>query len=196
MNVAAIIALIGVIVTAVSLLILHIVPSGRSPVGDAISAYGSTRYRGLYLVQALAFGIAELALAVGFLPVDGAIGAVILLALLGITRLVLAFIHVDEPDGQHTGSGRIHIVLTVLGFVSATISAFIVAVVFGNVDGGIGFSDASGWLAWIMAAGSILSLVLAAVPSLRRGFGLPERLVTLAILVWTLIMSIGLITVL
>lgn len=91
----------------------------------------------------------------------------------------------------------LHIVLTVLGFAAATVSAFVIGTVYAAVgEGGYGFSDASNWLGWIMGAGSILSLVFATTSALRRGFGLPERLVTLAIVVWSLIVAIGAITVL
>ncbi|WP_460775725.1 DUF998 domain-containing protein [Microbacterium sp. GXF7504] len=197
MDIAAYIAIAGVLVCAVALVALHVVPSGKSPVGDALSAYGATRYRPLYVAQAVAFGIGEIALGIAFLPIDGAVLATVLLLLLGLTRLGLAFLRVDDPDAAGTGPGVLHIALTVLGFAAATISAFVIGTVYAATgEGGLGFSDASNWLGWIIGAGSILALVLAATPALRRGFGLPERLVTLAILVWSLVVGIGTITVL
>lgn len=47
MDIAGYVAIAGVLVSAVALVALHIVPSGKSPVGDALSAYGATRYRPL-----------------------------------------------------------------------------------------------------------------------------------------------------
>ncbi|MDA8199230.1 MAG: hypothetical protein M0Z54_07355 [Thermaerobacter sp.] len=57
MEVAALLALLGLGGTVGSLLYLHLVPTGLSPIQNPVSPYGITPYRGGYRAATLAFAL-------------------------------------------------------------------------------------------------------------------------------------------
>lgn len=55
----------GVSVGVVALVVLHLLPSGLSPLRDPVSQYGITRFKAGYRVQTLAYGLAGAGAAIG-----------------------------------------------------------------------------------------------------------------------------------
>ena len=66
--VLCVVALAGVAVTLGALVVLHLAPSGLSPLRDPVSAYGISRFSLLYRAQTLGTAVSAAALAVA-LPV-------------------------------------------------------------------------------------------------------------------------------
>ncbi|RFA12459.1 hypothetical protein B7R22_15150 [Subtercola boreus] len=190
---AAIVALVGVAVTLAALVFLHLGRTGLSPVTAAVGEYGISALRGGYRVATIALGVAAIALGVAitfYLAVPN-LPAFLFLLLFGVARLVISWAPMDRPGAPRTGTGRAHTVLATLFFASATAAAFLFSAsfagdpVFGPIAGH------SGALAWAMAV--LAAFVVAAVvaPAARPVFGLAERLLYAAILLWMAVVAVA-----
>ena len=127
------VALVGLLATVASLVYLHLVPSGLSPLHNAVSQYGISAYRGGYRATTISFGVAGAALAVGVAAVDPGtrMGAVVaLLVVFAIARLVISWAPMDVPGSRVTRTGMLHWLLAVAAFGSLTAAAF-------NLGGGL-----------------------------------------------------------
>lgn len=180
--VAALITLAGAIATVAALLTLHLLPTGLSPVRDAVSAYGISRYAGLYRAQTLATAVGAIGAAIGLAALvgDAAIPAVISFAVLALARGLISWFPMDAPDAARTTAGRIHNLLAFAAFAAASVAGFMTSIAFGAF--GSVAADGASWIAWITTAASAFTLIAAAVPSLRRAFGLVERLIYVGML--------------
>ena len=64
MKALSIVAALATLVQAGALITLHLLPTGYSPVRDAVSDYGVGRYRGWFWLQAVAGGVGCLTLGI------------------------------------------------------------------------------------------------------------------------------------
>ena len=119
------IAIAGTASSLMALVILHLLPTGLSPVTNPVSQYGITSYRFGYRVQTVAMGIAAIAAAIGVseLGIGGGSIVVGLLAIFGGARLAISWFPMDAPDSARTESGRQHGLLALAAFGGATLSA-------------------------------------------------------------------------
>jgi hypothetical protein len=179
-----------------ALVVVHLLPTGRRPLRDAVSDYGVGPFHVWYDAAAISLGIAGLLLAAA-LPraVDPRPRAVVLLLVaFGAARIAIAFYPTDLDRGQSTRTGRVHLLLAAIAFVTIAFAA-------GKLPGAV--SGSAAWsgihrelqmLGWAVIATSVatgLSLRLA-----RGGFqffGLVERLLYFAVLAWFFTVSLHLV---
>ncbi|MGH2888163.1 MAG: DUF998 domain-containing protein [Solirubrobacteraceae bacterium] len=184
---AGAISLVALAVVLGSLGWLHRAPTRLSPVRDPVSQYGISAYRGGYRVATIAFAAAGLALAVGIDQTPGISrsGAVVaLLVVFAVARAAISWFPMDGPGATRTATGRIHWLLALAAFGSATAAAFRLA---GSLRGGArwhSLAPTSRALAWAMLACLIVMAVSRSLPSVRARFGAVERGFYLCAIAW------------
>lgn len=183
-SLAAVLLLAGALVAVVSLVILHLLPTGLNPLRDPVSQYGITRYRAGYGAAAGGAALAGVGGVLFFAPTGGAISTVTiaLLVVFAVARAAIGFFPMDAPGSARTGTGRTHNLLATAAFASVTAAAFTGAGALHDA----GFPDASAWstaCGIVMAVGTIGLLITArrAHPGL---FGLAERVIYVGFLAW------------
>jgi len=183
---AALAALTSFFVVAV----LHVLPTGLSPLRNAVSEYGISRFRDLYRLQAAAMGVAGLALAGAVArAVDPAPSRVlVLLVVYGCARIAIGWFPMD-PIGtlERTPAGRMHRLLAAVAFVALPIAAVRLAQSLPH-DGS---HRPLVVLAWIS-----VGCAVALAPTLafaRRVFGFAERVFYLACYAYVLAAAIELV---
>lgn len=181
----AVVALVGVAVAVVALLALHAVPSGLSPLRDPVSAYGISRWSGLYRVQTLATAVAAVALALALITAGtpAAIAAIVALGVLALTRAPISWVPMDADGATRTATGRRHNLLAFGAFAAASVGGFMTGIAFGT-DGLETAANLSTAFGWVMSAASAVTLLAAIVRPLRPVFGLAERVIYLGMFAW------------
>src|SRR5436305_10300947 len=119
----AIVGTLALTICVLSLIILHLVPSGLNPARDPVSLYGTTRYNSLYRVQAIASGICALCLLLALIerqPNLTVIG-LLMLGCYGCARLAIAAFMMDE-HGKRTRTGVLHIILAAVAFTAIAVA--------------------------------------------------------------------------
>jgi len=179
----------------VTLIVLHVLPTGLSPLTNAVSQYGITSYRVGYRIQTIAMGIAAVAAAIGIseLDVNGASVVVALLAIFGAARLAISWFPMDAPGTARSETGRRHGVLALLAFGGATLAALRLG------------TDLGGSNVWVHARGPIDGLGIAMLvclfsmgaarrsESMRHYFGLVERAFYVGTIAFLLVVAIELV---
>ncbi|MES2169948.1 MAG: DUF998 domain-containing protein [Actinomycetota bacterium] len=187
-----IIAIVGVAVTIASLGYLHIAPTGLSPIRNAVSEYGISPYRRWYRVATIALGIAGLATALILqLALRGTLPAVILLIIFGVARLLISWSPMDAAGAARTRTGRIHNLLAIAAFATATAAGFLAAGPIAADPHWAGFSPAATVFTWVMAVGSAGVILATASAPLRRLFGVFERTIYVGIIGWITVLAIA-----
>lgn len=158
----------GVAVGGVALIALHLLPTGLSPVRNAVSQYGISRYRSGYRVQTIGHAVAGAGAAVGVAALPGR----------GTVPIVLS-----RTGGRHG-------LLAAAAFGSVALAAAGVSRLLGRdgIDPAMGVL--SGALAVVM-----LGTLLAMAMDRRAGaahFGLIERGFYLAVTVWLVALCVTL----
>jgi hypothetical protein len=171
------IALAGTTSCLLTLIVLHVLPTGLSPLTNPVSQYGITSYRLGYRVQTIAMGIAAIAAATGIskLGIRGGSLVAVLLAIFGAARLAISWFPMDVPGAARTESGRRHGLLALAAFGGATLAALRLG------------ADISGSNVWVHARGPIAGLGIKMLvclismgaarrsETMRHYFGLVER---------------------
>ncbi len=107
-----------------ALVVLHLLPTGLSPLRNAVSQYGITPYRAGYRVQTMSYGIAGLAAAAGIASLPGPNTlAVALCVVFGVSRLVISWFPMDPPGGERSVTGRRHGLLAICAFCGVGLAA-------------------------------------------------------------------------
>ncbi|HEV8064907.1 MAG TPA: DUF998 domain-containing protein [Acidimicrobiales bacterium] len=167
----------GTAASFVALVVLHVLPTGLSPLTNAVSQYGITPYRLGYRVQTIAMGIAAAAAAVGVsrLGLSGGSLVVALLALCGAARLAISWFPMDTPGAPLTETGRRHGLLALAAFGGVTLAALRLGTDVGRSH----FWAQAG--APITGLGIAMLILLVSMGAVRRSqsahrfFGLVER---------------------
>ena len=114
----------GVAVGVVALAVLHLVPTGLSPVRSPVSQYGITRFRAGYRVQTIAYAVAGIGAAVGIATLTQPSTLVIAACcLFAGARAMISWYPMDVPGGEHTDAGRRHGLLAIAAFVGVSVAA-------------------------------------------------------------------------
>jgi len=140
----------------VALVVLHLLPTGLSPVANVVSQYGITSYRLGYRVQSIAMGTAAISAAIGIckLSIGGGPLVAVLLVLFGAARLAVSWFPMDAPGSARTETGRRHGLLALAAFGGATLAAL-------RLGADLGTSHA-----WVHERGPIVGLGIAMLVSL------------------------------
>jgi hypothetical protein len=191
MNVAAgILLALGGAGTLLSLVVVHVLPTGLNPLRDPVSQYGITRYRGWYRAAAISAAVAGVGGALLFAGFEGvvAIVTVVLLAVFAAARGLIGFFPMDAPDAMPTATGRVHNLLALAAFAPVTAGAFTGAGALHDA----GYATASALstvCAVVMVVGTI-GMIVAAAPRLRGLFGFAERLIYAGFIAWFGILAV------
>jgi hypothetical protein len=197
-TVAGVVCLGATAVGVGALVVLHMLPTGLSPMHNAVSQYGITRYRLGYRVQTISFGVAAAAAAVGL--ADAAPGRaralIALILVFALARLVISWFPMDEPGAEPTNHGRMHGVLAIVTFLAIAVAARRLGTVAQQVPGWTTFSTVSTVIAWLMVASLVAMAVVgrnARVNGAGRSyFGAAERTFYLAIVAWLVLVGYAL----
>lgn len=176
------IAVAGTLSSLLTLVVLHVLPTGLSPLTNPVSQYGITPYRLGYRVQTISMGVAAIAAAIGVakLHIPGDSLVVVLLALSGAARLAISWFPMDAPGAVGTETGRRHGALALAAFAGITLAALRLG------------SEISGSNLWAQARRPVTGLGIAMLvclismgasrrsDSMRHYFGLVERAFYLA----------------
>jgi hypothetical protein len=185
----ALLTLVAIAITTLSLVVLHVVPSGLNPLRDPVSQYGITRFRGWYAAAAISASAAGIGAIVVFAGVPGSIATVILLAVFAAARIVIPFVPMDAPDTGATRRGRMHNVLAFLAFGAVTAAGFVAAGILHDAGHG-GASTLSTVFAAVMAVGAIGLLVTRLSHRMRGLFGVAERLIYVGFIAWFVLVGV------
>jgi hypothetical protein len=187
--------------TAVSvgaIVVLHVLPTGLSPMRNAVSQYGITRYRLGYRIQTIALAVAGAAAAVGLAEAapGRALALIALVTIFALARLVISWFPMDEPGGKRTNHGSMHGLIAIVTFIAIAAAAGRLGSVAKQVPGWTTLATVSSAIAWLMVA-SLIAMMVA-----RRGarethstptyFGAIERVFYLAIVAWFVLVGVGL----
>lgn len=189
---AALLLLIGTVGALVSLIVVHVLPTGLNPLRDPVSQYGISAHRGWYRSAALTAALAGVGAALLFAPLPGfmAFVTLFLLVLFVIGRGLIGFFPMDAPDAPRTSTGRLHNVLAALTFGGVTAAAFTGAGVLHDA-GAVALSTPTTVCAVVMALGAIGMLIAARAASFRPFFGLFERFIYVGFLAWFAFLGIA-----
>lgn len=172
---------------------LHGSRTGVDPWRDGVSAYALTRVGILYRIQAVATGAAALLLSVALLAAGLADGvAVLLLGVFGVSRVLIARYPTD-PHGTTTfsRSGRLHILLATVTFLTIAVAAPALAGTLAASDGWAGSADLLTVLGWATTACAVGTFASNTVSATRRVFGLVERGAYAGMLSWLVVAAAG-----
>jgi hypothetical protein len=186
-------ALVGVVVTLAGLLALHVLPTGLSPRGHAVSQYGIGRFRVGYRVATIVLGVSGGALAVGLASRLGGGGGqvTVLLGVFAAARLAISWFPMDAPGGERTTRGLLHGLIAVVTFLAVTLAAFRLGALLGSHAVWPGLSSVSSAFGWVMVACLIVMAMARRSTSIRSWFGAIERVFYLAMLGWVAVFAVA-----
>jgi len=182
-----IVSIVALAWALVSLAYLHIVPTGLSPVRNAVSQYGIFAHKGGYRSATIAMGVAGAALAAALGRVLHGAGVAEVLALLAAfasCRIAISWAPMDAPGAASTPKGAAHGVLAIVTFVSVSLAAIRLCRV---LEAGVplhSLAALSRVLGWAMVVCIALMFFARLSPELRRVFGAVERALYIAVLGW------------
>jgi uncharacterized protein DUF998 len=170
------VVVLGALAVAVMLLVrLHLVPTGLSPAANAVGDYGTTEWHVAYREQAIALGIAGIALAIG-LRADTDADALWWLYAYGLAQIAIAGFMADQP--------RIHWALAAVAYTSIAFAATSI-----NWTGEPGVLEPLGVAVGVSA---LATLVTGLAPGLGRVFGIAERALYATSIAWLAIAAVSL----
>ncbi|MGO9487425.1 MAG: DUF998 domain-containing protein [Solirubrobacteraceae bacterium] len=182
-------------VQAVSLIVLHLLPTGYSPRRDAVSDYGVGPYRGWFWAQVISGGVACLALAIALAESTPAVPSLVVASLLvaAVARFLVPAFATDQGGSRfQTTHGTVHMILAIVIFAALIVAA---SKLGGTLEHEAAWQGVKGWLTalpWVMTASAVAILLALRAPRLRRRFGLFERLFYVSSIAWFFIVSIEL----
>jgi len=177
------ITLVAIGLSLVTLVVVHMAPTGLNPFRNPVSQYHLTRYRGWIATSTILAGVAAIGAIVALTAMLGPAALVtsILLAVFALARILIPFLRMDEPGTPLTTVGRIHYVLAYLAFGAATAAAFVAAGPLHDA----GYTDEAMWstvYGIVMAVGSAGTIGLQLAR--RTAVGFPERLIYVGFIAW------------
>lgn len=186
MLIGGVLTLVGAAAALAALVRLHTLPTGLSPLRDAVSHYGITPHRAWYRVLTIAMAVSGVGAALGvYLALHGDAAVVVAaLAVFAVCRAAISWFPMDEPGELVTPVGVRHVLLALGAFVAL----FIAALRFGRV-----LDDTGAWPDWhgasvpfdvALAVGLLGMVVTRRLPGRAHLFGLAEREYYAAMLGW------------
>lgn len=184
-----IVLLLGTVVQLGSLVALHVLPTGLSPIADPVSQYALTRFRAGYTMSAFSAAVAGAAAALILGGLPGGTLAAELLWLFAAARAVIPAVPMDHPAAAPTRRGRLHNLLATVAFAAVTAASFVAIGAIGLADGP-GGSTATATAGIVMAIGAVGVVLCRLVVPFRRVFGVSERLIYLGFMAWFLVIAV------
>ena len=179
----ALAALVLVLAAALILVRLHTLPTGISPIRDAVSDYGATGFHLYYRAM-----VALLGAGAGFLAIalhnsgDVSRSGRIWLWVFALSRIAIAGFMTVRPGRRVTLEARIHLLLATAAF---TAIAFAAPTISGDLE-------LAQPLATLVIVTAVATLVARAVTRLAGVFGAVERGLYAAFLSWLVVVAVSL----
>ncbi|GGG58008.1 DUF998 domain-containing protein [Paenibacillus radicis (ex Gao et al. 2016)] len=199
MNLIQTFSILTIIMTSVAiicLIMLHVLPTGYTPIRDAVSDYGVGSYRGWFWLQVVAGGLACLFLAIAlsqlrpFTPTN----VVIALLVTTVSRILLPFFATDQGGSRfQTIQGSIHMILAVFNFGGLVWAAKALWATLSHYPVWQDAESLLNILASVMLWCVIAVVVGLVIPWFKNFFGLFERLFLLSTYLWFFFISIELV---
>ncbi|HXB63660.1 MAG TPA: DUF998 domain-containing protein [Solirubrobacteraceae bacterium] len=183
----SIVAAVAVGVQALALVVLHVLPTGYNPVRDAVSDYGIGRYRPWFWAQAVAGGVAGLALAVALAETTPSVPSLVvaMLAISAVARFAIPAFPTDQHGSRfQTARGTVHMILAIVIFAAVILAA---SKLGSSLEHQAAWQGVQGWLnalPWVMTGAAIGVVLALRAPRLKQVFGLVERLFYVASIAW------------
>lgn len=191
---AGIAALVFLAIAVSALVVLHLMPTGLSPVRNAVSHYGITDYRLGYRVATIALGLTGACLVLGLGETISGSGAGLVLGLLAIfavARLIISWFPMDAPGAQRTETGRTHGLIAIVTFTAITVAALRLGSVLSRRSVWHSLAPLTTILGVVMVICIIGMVLCRRSEAIREGFGLIERGLYLAILGWCAVFGVA-----
>jgi uncharacterized membrane protein len=187
-HVLVVLGLLALTIRVMSLLALHLLPTGCNPIHDPVSRYALSRYGALDGIQKFAGGVCTLSLAGALTllraPLPGL--GLIVLSVNGLALLLLVTVPARSADKDAPRSRR-----SVLHFVLALVSFVTIALATGVLSAPIlGWSSWHGLAPLLVIAGIwtpvsvVLFIVEGGLARLRPYLGLFQRAIYLGTICW------------
>jgi hypothetical protein len=160
------------------LLRMHLLPTGLSPVRDAVSDYGTTPSHRNYRVMVVLLGAGAVLLALALARETDA-DALSWLWIYAASRVAIAGFMTDRDPPPLTTEGRIHLLLATAAFAAIAFAATSI-----SWSGDPGVLKPLGYAVAATAVGTLLTRVVA---QLRSVFGLVERLLYATSIAWLIL---------
>lgn len=181
----AVTAIVFAAVCAACLVVLHVSPTGYSPVRNAVSEYGVGTYAGWYRAQAAFAGLAAVCLAAALAhdldPVPRRVVA--LLVVFSVARVAIGFFPTDLVGStERTRTGGVHLLLAAAAFVSIAWAASALPQ----------SEHGEPWLGYVMIVTAVATGAAVRGAALRPILGLIERGFYAAFLAWIFLVSLRL----
>ncbi len=179
----------GVSIGVAALVVLHLLPTGLSPLRNPVSQYGITRFKAGYRVQTLAYGLAGAGAAIGIAALPRLSSLVVLLCcVFAASRAAISWFPMDAPGAERSDTGRHHGQLAMCAFVAVALAAVNLPRMVGHdhIRGEFGATSA------VLAAAMLVCLVVMALGR-RAGatkFGLAERMFYLGVTAWLVMVAV------
>ncbi|MGH2907441.1 MAG: DUF998 domain-containing protein [Solirubrobacterales bacterium] len=178
-------AVLAAVLSALSLVIVHFLPTGVNPVSEAVSDYGVGKYKNFYRLAAFWLGAAGLLVAIALARAIFPKPTLTILALLvfAAVRWSITIFPTDLPGEDETSVGKAHETLAAIAFSSIAVAAgfFWPAVSddpFWNPHRGLLTALAAAVIVAVIATGLTRRVVL------KQYFGLVERLLYVTMFAW------------
>lgn len=174
---------------------LHLLPTGLSPLHNAVSQYGITRYRLGYRIQTISLGVAGAAAAVGIAKAAPGRGRLVLVVLgvFAVARLAISWFPMDPPGSEPTSDGRNHGLLAIATFLAIIVAAARLPQLVHAIGGWHGVATASVVIAWAMVASMVAMITSRRSAGTGGYFGMAERVFYVAIVAWLVAVGIALV---
>ena len=184
---AGIAGLVFLVIAMAALVVLHVAPTGLSPMRDAVSHYGISEYRSGYRVATIALGLTGACLVVGLgetISGSGSSLVLILLAVFAVARLIISWFPMDAPGAQRTETGRVHGIIAIVTFTAITAAALRLGAVLSRMALWHSLAPVTTILGVVMVICIIGMVLCRSSEAMRERFGLIERGLYVAILGW------------
>jgi len=167
------------------LVVLHVSPTGYSPVRNAVSEYGVGAYAGWYRAQAAFAGLAAACLAAALAhdldPVPRRVVA--LLVVFSVARVAIGFFPTDlVGSAERTRTGAVHLLLAAAAFASIAWAASALP----------RSEHGTRWLGYAMVVTALGTGAAVRSVAVRPILGLIERCFYAAFLTWIFLVSLRL----
>jgi uncharacterized protein DUF998 len=172
---------------------LHFLPTGYSPVHNAVSDYARSKYAEFYRWGLWSSSAGVLLLALGLAVGVGApplvARGIVYLVLVVVSRIALSLFPTDIEGQKLTRTGRLHYLFAVLTFAFTYAAMSVLTPTLVTIHPWTAVRDVLVWLVDIAEAALVL-VVVTLLPALRRYFGLCERLFLVSTNVWILLVAL------
>lgn len=173
--------------------VLHLLPTGYSPVRHAVSDYAVGKYGPLFRAGLYASSLGVLALAFALIVGVGsptlATRDLIYLLLIPVTRVGMTLFPTNLEGQRTTATGLIHYVFAIAAFTFTYLAISETTAALRGLDPALWLQTPLRWIAWLVGPALVLVIITMLRP-LRRIFGLFERLFLLSTNIWFLLAAV------